>query len=81
MLLCCLYSPPSDSSDYYDNMLDMFDKAILENKDIVLIGDLNFNYTVDETLAINPVHYLENLYLMSQHIDRPTRVTNKSSTF
>ncbi len=51
------------SSDYYDNMLVMFDKVILENKDIVIIGDFNFNYTVDldETLAINPVHYLENL--------------------
>ncbi len=31
MLLCCLYHPPSASSDYYDNMFDMFDKAILEN--------------------------------------------------
>ncbi len=48
--------------------------------DMVVIGDFNFNYTVDETLAINPVHYLENLYLMSQLIDTPTRVTNKSST-
>ncbi len=80
MLLCCLYCLPSASNEYYDNMLDMFDKAILENKDIVIIGDFNFNYTVDETLAVNPVHYLENLYPMSQLIDTPTRVTNKSST-
>ncbi len=89
MLLCCLYHLPSASSDYYDNMLYIFDKAILENKDlhittqlqkIFIIEDFNFNYTVDETLAINPVHYLENLYLMSQLIDTPTRVTNKSST-
>ncbi len=80
MLLCCLYRLPSASSGYYDNMLDMFDKAILENKGIVIIGDFNLNYIVDETLAINPVHYLENLYLMSQLIDTPTRVTNKFST-
>ncbi len=81
MLLCYLYRPSSVSSDYYDNMLDMFDKAILENNDIVIIEDFNFNYTVDETLAINLVHYLENLYLMSKLIDTPTRVTNKSSTY
>ncbi len=80
MLLCCLYHPPSASSDYYNNMLDMFDRAILENKDIFIIGDFNFNYTVDETLAINPVHYLTNLYIMYQLIDTSTRVTNKSST-
>ncbi len=39
MLLCCLYRPPSVSSDYYDNMLDMFDKSLLENNDIVIIGN------------------------------------------
>ncbi len=58
MLLCCLYHPTSAS---IDNMLDMFDKAILENKDTVIMGYFNFNYTVDETLAITPVQYLEHL--------------------
>ena len=56
------------------------DRAILENKEILLLGDLNLDYKVDESLSSNPVHYIENLYLMQQMITGKTRVTQSSET-
>ena len=80
MLLCCLYRPPSSNNAYYDNMLDMLDKVSLENKEMCVLGDLNFNYAIDETLCTNPVYHIENLYNMTQLILRPTRVTQRSTS-
>ena len=80
ILLCNLYRPPSADMTYYNDILNMVEKASSENKEIVILGDLNFNYKIDESLCTNPIYYLENLYLMSQIIDKPTRVTDRSST-
>ena len=50
------------------------------NKEIVIFGDLNFNYKLDESLSSNPVHLIENLFQLSQIVTEPTRKTLTSST-
>ena len=80
MLLCCLYRPPSAKNEYFNDMLDMFEKAYVENSELCLAGDLNHNYVFDESLSTNPIHYIENLYMLKQIVTEPTRVTMTSST-
>ena len=80
VLCCSVYRPPSAGIDYYETLLDMLDKVTDEKKEFVLLGDLNFNYIIDETLCDNPVHHIETLYTAQQMVTDPTRVTTKSST-
>ena len=57
----------------------MLDKASAEGKAIVLLGDLNIDYKIDESLSENPIHLIENLYFLNQIVTKPTRVTRDSS--
>ena len=79
-LLCSAYRPPSANVEYYEALLDSLSCAFAEEKEVILLGDLNFNYKLDETLSKNPVHYIEQLYGMKQLITDPTRVTLTTST-
>ena len=79
VLCCCAYRPPKAKCNYYNNMLDLLETMCLEKKELLLLGDLNIDYKLDETLGSNPLHYLENLYLLRQLVDKPTRVTEKSA--
>ena len=44
------------------------------------MGDLNFDYKLDESMHTNPVFLLENLFDLKQIVQTPTRVTHTSST-
>ena len=79
-LLCSMYRPPSASHDYYDKMIENIELVSMLNKEIVIFGDLNFNYKLDESLSLNPVHLIENLFHLSQIVTEPTRKTLTSST-
>ena len=46
-LLCSMYRPPSASHDYYDKMIENIELVSMLNKEIVIFGDLNFNYKID----------------------------------
>ena len=80
LLISTMYRPPSADRCYYNNMLDLLDKVTTENKELLLLGDLNFDYKIDESLSTNAVHYMENLYILKQLVDQPTRITNSSKT-
>jgi hypothetical protein len=54
--------------------------ASSENKHLILIGDLNYNYMFDESLESNPIHYIEKCYSMQQIITEPTRITPHTSS-
>ena len=79
-LISSMYRAPSQPARYYELMLDMLDQAASNNIDMVLMGDLNFNYDVTEDLHKNPVHYIEVLYGMKQLITDKTRVSGDSSS-
>ena len=68
-----MYQPPSASHDYSDKMIENIELVSMLNKEIVIFGDLNFNYKIDESLSSNPVHLIENLFQLSQIVTEPTR--------
>ena len=79
-LVSCIYMPPSATLEYYERIVDMFECARMTEYPVISLGDLNFNYILDETLSINPIHYIETAYDMYHLIDQPTRVDDKTSS-
>ena len=73
-LVSCIYRPPSATLEYYERIVDMFECARMTEPPVISLGDLNFNYILDETLSTNPIHYIETAYDMHQLIDQSTRV-------
>ena len=57
-----------------------FTSAQLDDIPIISMGDLNYDYKLDESLSNNPIHYIEMAYEMTQLILQPTRVTSDTST-
>ena len=80
VLLGCFYRPPSSDTEYFDGILDIMEKASLDDKHIVILGDLNYDYEFNESLSTNPLHYIENLFGLTQLITDYTRVTPTSSS-
>ena len=57
-----------------NDVLDVIEKASNKELDMILLGDLNYDYVVNESLHADPVYYIETLYDMSQLIPEKTRV-------
>ena len=79
-LVSCIYRPPSATTEYYEKIVDMFECARMTEHPVISLADFNFNYVMDETLSINPIHYIETAYDMHQLIDQPTRMDDKTSS-
>ena len=79
-LISCIYRPPSSSQAYYSKAVDMYERAQLDDIPIISVGDLNYDYKLDESLSNNPIHYIEMAYEMTQLILQPTRETSDTST-
>ena len=51
-LVCCMYRPPSSShylpNNFNDHMREMLSTATAENKEVIVLGDVNVNYLVKE---------------------------------
>ena len=71
LLIGTVYRPPLANTDYSEKILDMLDSISTEGLDIVLTGDLNYNYL--EEITKRKVVYIENLYSMKQIVTKPTR--------
>ena len=65
--------PPSAHTEYYEKILDMLDNVDAEEKDNFIMGDLKFDYKLDESLGSNPLYYVENAYGYSQMFTEITR--------
>ena len=79
-LISCIYRPPSSSQAYYSKVVDMYERAQLDDIPIISMGDLNYDYKLDESLSNNPIHYIEMAHEMTQLILQPTRETTDTST-
>ena len=53
---------------------------MFDGKEPVILGDLNYNYVLDENLSKNPIMYIENFFKLRQIVQSPTRVTCSSSS-
>ena len=79
VLMSCIYRPPNADVSYFNNLLDVLEKVSQENKELIILGDLNYDYILDHNLCNNPINLIENLFLMTQLVLKPTRVTSNSS--
>ena len=66
--------------DYCKDTIDMINKAADEEKEMLICGDFNMDYKLDENLGTNKVKQLEDLFLMQQLVSTPTRVENNTET-
>ena len=78
-IISSMYRPPSADHDYFSDMVNIIEKALHCNENVIILGDLNFDFNLDENFNSNPINYIENLFCMSQLINSPTRVTVDSS--
>ena len=56
-----MYRQLNVNNMYYEKILDVLDKAFSEDCITILVGNLNINYLLDESLSQNPLHYIESL--------------------
>jgi exonuclease III len=75
-LVCSYYRPPDKQTDYFDDTIDMISKAAEEEKEMIICGDFNWNYILDENLVNSKVKQLEDLFMMQQIVEKPTRTEN-----
>ena len=74
-----MYRPPTASVAHFNDVVDTIEKAHNTDKHMVILGDMNYNYVFDETMSENQISLLENMFLLKQLIDAPTRVTEIAS--
>ena len=79
-LIGTMYRPPSARKEYNEKMIENIELAASNNKEIILLGDLNFDYKLDESLSSNPVYWIEALFELTQLIEKPTRRTLTTSS-
>ena len=79
-LIACIYRPPSAPNQYLEDIVDCVEHAHSISNNIIFLGDLNYNFQIDQINATDPCVYLQNILGTRQLITKPTRVTLKSST-
>ena len=82
ILICIIYRPP-DSSKYLPNQYEeklrsMLELVSIENKEILMLGDLNCNYLANSDHK--EIKHIISASGLKQLITSPTRITNQSST-
>ena len=58
----------------------MIENATKKELDMIILGDLNYDYFVNDSLHSNPIHYIESLCEMSQLITEKTSVTESTES-
>ncbi len=75
-LICTVYRPPSADYKYFENLIDNSERVYAhDDVNLLMFGDLNFDYKYDESLSSNPVNFIDILFVCKQVPDSPTRVT------
>ena len=80
-IITAAYRPPSADVTVFDELAKIIETADFEDKEIILMGDLNCNL-----LTENPDHNVKQLnsiceiYQLQQLINSPTRITESSNT-
>ena len=57
LLISVIYQPPSSGSIYFESLLDMIKNASKKELDMIILGDMNYDYVINESLHSNPIHY------------------------
>ena len=78
-LLCYSYRPPSSNSEWLTHFSHSLEKAFLETKECLVLGDFNFDLIKSDTKTKSWCELMDSLSY-AQLVTRPTRVTNGSAT-
>jgi hypothetical protein len=79
-LICAYYRPPSMPTSYFDETIEMLDRALAEKKEMIMLGDFNWDHQGDGNYDNNPVQKLEEYMEARQIVRSPTRVTLGTSS-
>ncbi len=75
--MCTIYRTPDSLVEWFDHFSDMFDHAHAEDKEIIMMGDINLDFLKPEEVAKRWFRIMDHL---SQLIDEPTRIKSGSKT-
>ena len=78
-LICYCYRPPSSTVDWISTMENSIEKAFLDDKEVIILGDFNFNLLQENTNSKPWIRTFNSLHL-NQIINQSTRVTDTSET-
>ena len=78
LLIGLFYRPPNSLQSWIDSFEIEIEKALSENKEVIVLGDFNINYK-DVVINQKWVDCVE-FYGLDQLVNTPTRVTDKSET-
>lgn len=78
-LICYCYRPPSSTSEWVEKFEQSLEKANVENKEIILLGDFNFNL-LNETSNTRSWLRTINSLQFDQLVQEPTRITDTTET-
>ena len=75
------YRPPNSELELFDNFELFLFKCDLENKELILVGDMNCDFSkMPSDPHSRRLQFLCSMYQLSQLVDEPTRVTENSAT-
>ena len=75
------YRPPNSESCLFDEYEIFLQKCDLENKELIIMGDVNCDFFKSPPDAhTRKLQFLSSLYQFDQLINEPTRVTGTSAT-
>ena len=81
ILICAVYNPDGKNNVFSTKLSSMLTDASTENKEIVLLGDFNCDFTTGvSSKQINDLKFVFNMFQLQQLINLPTRVTPTSKT-
>ena len=81
LFVCTWYRPPNSDMNLFNECDVFLQKCESENKELVVVGDINCDVMKSPPDAhTQQFNFLSSLYQLEQLINKPTRVTKKSST-
>ena len=79
-----MYRPPNSTVELFSAYEKLIEKLDSENKEIILIGDFNCDWTGVKSGTMKPqtnkLHEITEAFQFEQMIDKPTRITDHSET-
>ena len=81
LFVCTWYRPPNSDMNLFNECDVFLQKCESENKELIVVGDINCDVMKSPPDAhTQQFNFLSSLYQLDQLINKPTRVTKKSST-
>ncbi len=79
MVIGSLYRPQTQGVDYFDTLSEIVDGIVNENKEVMLLGDLNCDFLKKNYLTNHMQCFME-MHNFTQIVTKPTRITPTSQT-